>query len=553
MPKVIILFHKIPPAVLCLLGGLLFALGFPIGSTFYYIPLAPLLGFALLLTAIRPFENLKKHRAKFYIKNFLYCCCFSVAYSMVGASWFSHSLSNLLNRSLMDNIGLLLPFPIIHLPMIYCIPLIQWGIDLTLIRARHPNNPSSDFRYILWSVLFAFLLAIAEYFVPAIFPCFFGFSWMAFSFLMPLATFFGVHGFSFITFLLALAAHMPWRQAKALLLAIVTILFFGSFLPIRSSRNLQTSQTLNIRLVQANVGNGTGVRSDVGDVLTKKELLQRLFALSSRQETGKIADLIIWSEGVYPFSLNSDRLQSKQLFEDSFIKQYSSTVRTFHLLGVQDVAATNRLPEEKYFNSAFYVSPEGFLDSYYHKIHLLALAEAPIISYHPLAKWFNEYFHVSAGIGRGDRFVLFHHPKGFSFLPTICLEIIQTQFINSFYTSLPELPDFFVNLASDMRFGNSSEPYQHFELQRWRAIEYQTPIVRVANTGISGVIWEDGSTTSTTSINEAVSITTSIPKVQRSRTFYAHYPILSLVLLALITLTLSLLFGRRAFRPSFGG
>ncbi|MEK6626864.1 MAG: hypothetical protein AABY86_17995, partial [Bdellovibrionota bacterium] len=72
-------------------------------------------------------------------------------------------------------------------------------------------------------------------------------------------------------------------------------------------------------------------------------------------------------------------------------------------------------------------------------------------------------------------------------------------------------------------------------------------------TGISGVIWEDGSTTSTTSINEAVSITTSIPKVQRSRTFYAHYPILSLVLLALITLTLSLLFGRRAFRPSFGG
>ena len=46
--------------------------------------------------------------------------------------------------------------------------------------------------------------------------------------------------------------------------------------------------------------------------------------------------------------------------------------------------------------------------------------------------------------------------------------------------------------ANDGWLGNTAGPYQHFELARLRAIENRVPVLRSANTGISGVIRPDG-------------------------------------------------------------
>ena len=66
----------------------------------------------------------------------------------------------------------------------------------------------------------------------------------------------------------------------------------------------------------------------------------------------------------------------------------------------------------------------------------------------------------------------------------ICYEIIFPTGI----TDPVRPPRWLLNITNDAWFGTSSGPYQHFQTARLRAVEQGLPVVRVANTGISGVI-----------------------------------------------------------------
>jgi Apolipoprotein N-acyltransferase len=68
--------------------------------------------------------------------------------------------------------------------------------------------------------------------------------------------------------------------------------------------------------------------------------------------------------------------------------------------------------------------------------------------------------------------------------PLICYEIIFPGRI----VDRAHRPQWLLNLTNDGWFGTSSGPYQHFTTARLRAVEEGLPIVRAANTGISGLI-----------------------------------------------------------------
>jgi len=71
----------------------------------------------------------------------------------------------------------------------------------------------------------------------------------------------------------------------------------------------------------------------------------------------------------------------------------------------------------------------------------------------------------------------------------ICYEIIFPGLVRKFYS---KSGDFIVTITNDAWFGDTSGPYQHFSMAVFRAIENRKPLVRVANTGVSGFMDSNG-------------------------------------------------------------
>jgi len=55
-----------------------------------------------------------------------------------------------------------------------------------------------------------------------------------------------------------------------------------------------------------------------------------------------------------------------------------------------------------------------------------------------------------------------------------------------------------VNITNDAWYGTSSAPYQLLAMAAMRSVETKVPMIRVANTGISAIILNDGTITATT-------------------------------------------------------
>ncbi len=148
---------------------------------------------------------------------------------------------------------------------------------------------------------------------------------------------------------------------------------------------------------------------------------------------------------------------------------------------------------EQYFNSAYFLNHDGALE-FYDKMHLVPFGE-----YIPLKGLFQFIQTISkdgSGYSKGRNYRVIKM-GGRPINAVICFEIVFPGLARRFVRQGSQL---ILNLTNDGWYGDSSAPFQHLAIARWRAIENRRYLLRAANSGVSAVIEPTGRIQTSTGI-----------------------------------------------------
>jgi apolipoprotein N-acyltransferase len=287
------------------------------------------------------------------------------------------------------------------------------------------------------------------------------------------------------------------------------------------------------RLSQERPGNTIRISLVQGDIEQDKkwepsyqnEVLVTYFDLS-RKALASSPQMIVWPETALPFIFDYNETNTKKL---TAFQQGLGTDLLFGTILVKEQSAGKTLLS----NSAVLLDKEGKNIYEYDKIHLVPFGE-----YVPLKSVLFFIDKLVTGIGDyvpGKRYERAETRFG-SFGTLICYEIIFPGLVRKFYT---KGGDFMVNITNDAWFGKTSGPYQHFSMAVFRAIENRKPVVRCANTGISGFIDSSGRVLARTPLFQRLVLPGTVT-TDETLTFYTKYGDLFSYLCIVMSIVISL-------------
>jgi apolipoprotein N-acyltransferase len=214
--------------------------------------------------------------------------------------------------------------------------------------------------------------------------------------------------------------------------------------------------------------------------------------------------LIVWPEtALYPAFL-----ESPAVFErlDSVLSSYPGQATL--LTGALTREQTG--DEITYSNALMRYETNTKFQKLYSKSHLVPFGEyIPFQNYIPL-KPVAQF----QGFEKGPGVVSLTVSDIPAFTPLICYEII---FPPQNLGTLSLKPEWILTVTNDAWYGESAGPYQHFSHAIFRAIETGLPVIRSANTGISGIVDAYGRTLEKSRLNENWHTQSYLPKAIEQR------------------------------------
>ncbi|MBW2465194.1 MAG: apolipoprotein N-acyltransferase, partial [Deltaproteobacteria bacterium] len=213
--------------------------------------------------------------------------------------------------------------------------------------------------------------------------------------------------------------------------------------------------------------------------------LQKHIDMSLEAERDVDPDLLIWPESAFTFFLPEGVANVK-----AHVMGPVSTPLIFGGLQRRTVDGT-----ERHYNTAFMVDGEGEVQGTFDKTFLLAFGE-----YLPFGEEFPIFYEWSPHSGH---FTAGSHVEPLPFedyriSALICYEDIMPGFVREAVNHAD--PHLLVNITNDAWFGETSEPWQHLALAKFRSVEHHRYLVRSTNSGVSAIIDPVGRTVANTGI-----------------------------------------------------
>lgn len=295
----------------------------------------------------------------------------------------------------------------------------------------------------------------------------------------------------------------PVKKTDKIVLPILIILTFLSAYTFGANR-LESHKTTfipktDIVLIQPNIAQKEKWSAELlGDHFLKH------LDLSKKAEKSKIlpeVTYVIWPETAIPLPFVNNTKS---------IEMIEAMLQTFPNPAYLLTGAVRYVREDKsYRNSLITYDQQGGMTNIYDKSNLVPFGEympfSEIIDIAPIVGF--------SGFKAGPGPQTMETPEGFLYSPLVCYEIIFSGSV----TSQEQRPQAIINVTNDGWYGISPGPYQHFAQAQFRAIEEGLPVIRVANTGFSGLIDPLGRIIYRSSLYSEESIKLNIPEALQNK------------------------------------
>ncbi len=363
-----------------------------------------------------------------------------------------------------------------------------------------------------------------------------GFGWGALGYsqsenltIIQIADISGVYGVSFLIVMVNGVLAQVWTAAVQrrrppvvalgyAVFLVAAVFYYGQKSVETVGQEMTNARKLSVSVVQGNI------RQDVKwDQAFASRTVEKYIRLSE-QALENTPQLIIWPETALPFYYGLDRPLSDTV--DRFIR----SAATYFLIG--SPAAIQTGDQVRYYNRAYLLGPFAMVRATYDKHHLVPFGEyIPLENYLGfLGKITQQAGSFSMGEGLFSPLVFGPDQAGVM----ICFEILFPGIASGFVQNGATL---LTTITNDAWFGDSSAPHQHFAIAVFRAVENRRSLARAANTGISGIIYPDGTVVSQTRLFADAVVTEDVPLLTCSSFYTVHgdlFAVSSLVAICLV-------------------
>ena len=330
-------------------------------------------------------------------------------------------------------------------------------------------------------LIFPILIVLGEFLCSNIW---YGFPWISYSLLhsnndigLTLIYYLGTYGLSYVTIfiylfpVLFLETQLKLNKTLLLFYLIFFILLFIAVLNRNNYDNYTQNKEINVSISQLNFP--IDFKPDKSKNTKKIEKIIRLIKENR-------SDIIIFAENNFPNIISNEK----------DLKFLQNDIEDNHFLIIGSTSRYN-----KNFYNSFFLIDNTLIQRFDKKILV------PFGEFIPLRNYFSfmDFIVGTNDFSTGQQERKLQIKNNIKILPVVCYEIMY------FWRLMNQQnydANIIVNLTNDKWFGDFSGPYQHFYFSKLRAAEFNKPLIRVSNNGISAVIDNYGNILDYISLNK---------------------------------------------------